>query len=85
MTTRSREDVARLITMLRGGGPSDTADALEALAAHCGRLERALHAACVMAHGRACFRTDGNIAMQIPKERERIVRTALAADAPEVQ
>jgi hypothetical protein len=40
-------------------------------------LERALKAACVLAFGRACFRTHGGVPMGLPMQAERIVRDAL--------
>jgi hypothetical protein len=40
-------------------------------------LERALRAACMMAYGRACFRSSNGIPMGMPKKAERIVREAL--------
>ena len=39
----------------------------------------ALRAACVMAHGRACFKTSNGVPQGMPTKAERVVRAALAA------
>lgn len=46
------------------------------------RLLDALSSACVIAHGRACFKTANGIPMGMPKSAERLVRAALKGNNP---